>query len=292
MKVLVLGATGMLGHKLVQNLSQDFLTYGTTRKAAEFYADYPAFENASILGGVDAFDFDSVKTAINTINPDVVINSIGIVKQLPEANDPVFSITINSLFPHQLAKLCSSYNIRLIHYSTDCVFSGRKGYYSEGDFADADDLYGRTKLLGEVTGRNCLTLRTSIIGRELGKPHGLIDWFLAQRGQSVKGYQHAFFSGLTTNMHSEVLKKIITGYPDLEGLYHLAAPAISKYDLLKIVKKVYHMDIGIEPDTNENTNRSLNGSKFQSATKIFIPSWPEMISKMYQDPTPYDSVRR
>jgi dTDP-4-dehydrorhamnose reductase len=291
MKVLVLGATGMLGHKLVQILSRSFSTYGTLRRSPDIFSGHPAFRQATLIGGVDAYDIGSVKNVIDSVKPEVVINSIGIVKQLPEALDPVRSITINSLFPHQVADICSKNGIRFIHYSTDCVFSGMKGSYQEEDFPDADDLYGRSKLLGEVTGKGCLTFRTSLIGREIGTSHGLIEWFLAQEGKQVRGYDQAFFSGLTTNAHAGIVTQIITGYPELHGLFHLAAPRISKYALLDLVKKTYHCTIDIEPDSKEKTDRSLDGSLFRSSTNIIIPSWPEMITEMYKDQTPYNSVR-
>lgn len=288
MKVLVLGATGMLGHKLGQILSLSFSTCGTIRRSPDTLTGHPAFQNVTILGEVDAYNINSVERAIDLAKPDVVINSIGIVKQLPEALDPIKSITINSLFPHQMAGICRKKNIRFIHYSTDCVFNGIKGNYREDDFPNAADLYGRSKLLGEVSGRGCLTLRTSIIGREIGSSHGLIDWFLAQEGKRVNGYQQAYFSGLTTNAHAAILAQIITIYPDLHGLYHLAAPRISKYDLLNIVKNTYGCNIDIEPDSQEKSDRSLDGSRFKSSTKIIIPTWPEMISEMYRDHTPYN----
>ncbi len=291
MKVLVLGATGMLGHKILQELAKDFDTTGTFRREWKNSSDRNPFEDMNLIGNVNATNFQTVEQAIEFSGPDVIVNSIGIVKQLPEASDPVVSISINSLFPHLLEKYCMDEGIRLIHYSTDCVFSGTKGNYTEEDIPDATDLYGRSKLLGEVTGKNCLTLRTSIIGRELSSSHGLIEWFLSQEGTTVKGYKNAIFSGLTTNAHAVVLKEIILNYPELEGLYHLAADPISKYDLLNLVKDRYRLDISIEPDYEEESDRSLNATKFRTATKILIPGWFDMIEEMYRDPTPYDRFR-
>jgi dTDP-4-dehydrorhamnose reductase len=292
MKILVFGATGMLGHKLIQGLSTDYEVIGTTRRDISENKKFSIFDKILLEGNTDASNISSINMVIRKLNPDIVINCIGIVKQLPEANNPVKSITINSLFPHQLRQLCQENDIRLIHYSTDCVFSGTKGNYSETDFSDADDLYGRSKLLGEVTGHGCLTLRTSLIGRELESSHGLIEWFISQDGKTVKGYKNAIFSGLTTNAHATILAEIITKYPGLEGLYHLSADPISKYDLLTLVKEKYHLDINIEPDYNEISDRSLDSSKFRSATKIIIPGWPEMIDEMYNDPTPYNLLRK
>jgi len=291
MKVLVLGATGMLGHKLVQNLSRSFSTYGTIRSSPETFADHPAFKLATLIGGVDAYDMNCVKKVINSTKPDFVINSIGIVKQLTEALDPIKSITINSLFPHQLAGICQQKNIRLIHVSTDCVFSGNRGNYSENDPSDADDLYGKTKYLGEVACPACLTIRTSIIGRELNTAHGLIDWFLSQEGKTISGYQKAIFSGLTTIALSEIIGHIISDYPELNGVLQVASNPISKFDLLNLVKKIYCMNIIIERDIAVINDRSLNADKFRKKTNIKIPSWEYMIKEMYRDPTPYAAIR-
>src|SRR5208337_3297169 len=198
MTVLILGATGMLGHKLMQTLSREHTVTGTVRRNASALAADPVFSKMDILGNIDAGTFETVRTAIDRVNPDVIINCIGIVKQLPAAQDPLQSIAINALFPHQLAQICRKKNIRLIHMSSDCVFSGRKGQYTEEDPSDADDLYGKTKYLGEIGGTGCLTLRTSIIGRELDTSHGLIEWFMSNEGATVHGYKTAVFSGLTT----------------------------------------------------------------------------------------------
>jgi dTDP-4-dehydrorhamnose reductase len=292
MKILILGATGMLGHKLIQGLSTDHEVYGTTRRDIVTSKKTGIFENTRLVGNIDAYNIHTIREGLRTIDPDIMINCIGIVKQLNEAHDPVKSITINSLFPHQLQQLCFHNDIRLIHYSTDCVFSGLKGNYTENDFPDADDLYGRSKLLGEVRDPGCLTLRTSLIGRELESSHGLIEWFLSQEGKTIKGYKNAIFSGLTTNAHARIVKEIITGYPDLEGLYHLSADPISKFDLLALVKDLYSLDITIEPDYDEVCDRSLNSSKFRSSTKVIIPGWPEMIKEMYNDQTPYNLLRK
>jgi len=201
------------------------------------------------------------------------------------------SIAINALFPHQLAQICRKKNIRLIHMSSDCVFSGRKGHYSEEDLSDAEDLYGKTKYLGEIGGTGCLTLRTSIIGRELGTAHGLIEWFMSNEGATVHGYKTAVFSGLTTLALSEIIAEIISHCPHISGVYQVASESISKYDLLDLVKKTWGMTITIEPDGTVVNDRSLNPEKFQKETNIKIPSWEYMIDQMHRDPTPYASIR-
>lgn len=272
--VLVLGASGMLGHKMVQVLSNDMKTFGTTRSAST---------SPDIVGSVRAEDMGSIQNAIKQTTPDVIINCIGIVKQLPEANDPFISISVNSLFPHQLARICKQNDIRLIHISSDCVFSGKCGFYSEDDQSDAEDLYGRTKYLGEVYYPNCLTLRTSIIGRELHSKNGLLEWVLSNENKNVSGYTDAIFSGLTTLELSRIIGKIITSFPELEGLYQVASKPISKYELLNIIKSEYDLNIMIEPNNTVKNNRSLNPSKFLQKTGVVLPSWQYMIKNMRKD---------
>ena len=289
--ILIFGATGMLGHKLMQVLSKRFSVTGTVRADASGFSHHPVFAGMNIIGNVRADDLDSIRHTIEQSNPDVVVNCIGIVKQLRAAQDPLQSITINALFPHQLAKICQEKKTRLIHMSTDCVFSGNKGHYTENDPSDADDLYGKTKYLGEIDYPGCLTIRTSIIGRELNTTHGLIEWFLSQQGKKISGYKKAVFSGLTTNALSEIISQIIYEYPEIKGVHQIASEPISKYDLLNLVKKTYHVPISIELDETVINDRSLNPNKFKSKTDIVIPSWEKMIDQMYHDSTPYDQLR-
>ena len=292
MNILILGATGMLGHKLMQVLSQRFKVIGTVRGPATTYADHPVLRQMPLLGDVRVENFDSVVHALASARPVVVINCIGIVKQLPAAKDPLLSIAINALFPHQLARLCQATGTRLIHVSTDCVFSGCKGNYAESDVADAEDLYGRTKFLGEVSYDGCLTLRTSIIGRELETSHGLIEWFLSQEGKTIHGYKRAIFSGFTTNAFAEIIAQIITEHPDMQGVWHVASEPISKFELLSLVKQVYGLDVQIEPDETVVIDRSLNADRFRRATGLVPPSWSDMIEQMYRDSTLYSELRR
>ena len=291
MKILILGATGMLGHKLMQVLSKKFHVSGTVRGDTRTYAATPVFSGITLLGNTRADEIATIQEAINIAAPDVVINCIGIVKQLPAAQNRLASISINALFPHQLAKICRNRNIRFIHVSTDCVFSGKRGCYTEDDLSDADDLYGKTKFLGEVDYPGCLTLRTSIIGRELESSHGLVEWFLSQEGKTVYGYKKAIFSGLTTNAFSGIIGRIISDCPELRGVVQVASIPISKFDLLTLVKKTYGMNIDIRPDEMVFNNRSLNADKFRKETNIKIPSWEYMIDEMYRDPTQYNILR-
>jgi len=292
MKALILGGSGMLGHKLWQLFGRGFNTYVTLRRDFAAYKDYQLFTPSRSLDHVSAEDFESVVGAIDVVRPEVIVNCIGIVKQSEAAKDPLLSIEVNALFPHRLARVCQEKGIRLIHISTDCVFSGRKGNYGEDDLSDAEDLYGRTKFLGELSYEGCLTIRTSMIGRELETSNGLIEWFLSQEGKTVGGYTRAIFSGFTTNALAEIIATIIDRQTQLHGLWHVASAPISKYDLLSLVREVYGLNIRIEPDEAVICDRSLNAERFRQATGFVAPPWYDMIEQMYRDPTPYSELRR
>lgn len=294
MRILVLGGDGMLGHKVFQILSATHETFATFRLPTGPWTTFPIYRDVDperTIGGVDVLNLDSVSAVLEGTKPEVVINCIGIVKQRKEAHDPILSIKINSLFPHQLAELCADHGSRLFHISTDCVFSGKKGNYSESDPADAEDLYGRTKYLGELDSEGTLTIRTSIIGREFIKKSGLLEWFLSNRGGTVKGYVKAIFSGLTTQALAGMMDKLILDHPGLSGVYQIASPAITKYDLLTKINQA--MDLGIEiiPEKDFYCDRSLDPSKFIRDTDCTIPDWDAMISDLAADQTPYDEWR-
>jgi dTDP-4-dehydrorhamnose reductase len=290
-KVLVLGGTGMLGHKLWQTLRKRHDTWVTVRAPAASLRRFgDLFDPARTVDGVAADAFATVARALDAVRPAVVVNAIGIIKQDPAATDPVPAITVNALFPHLLAEYCSAAGTRLVHVSTDCVFAGDRGPYAEADRPDAEDLYGRSKLLGEVDRPGCLTLRTSIIGRELEGQYGLVEWFLAQRG-SVRGYTHAVFSGLPTALLASTVADILDRFPQLTGLYHVAAAPINKYDLLGLLRKAYDVPVTIEPFDGVRVNRSLNDGRFRSATGFAPPPWTELVRLIAEDPTPYDKWR-
>jgi len=281
--ILILGATGMLGHTLLAFFSrrEDINVHATVRSIDGLSALLPQHLLARLRAGVDADNFDSVAGVLAAVKPDVVINCIGIVKQLPEAADPIASIAINALFPHRLANECGRINARLIHISTDCVFSGNKGGYAENDFPDCGDLYGRTKLLGEVAGPGCVTLRTSIIGHELNSKYGLIEWFLSQKGK-VRGFAHAIYTGFPTSEMAHIIGEHVIPNKDLNGLYHVSSDRISKYDLLRLVAERYGKQIKIERHEEFYCDRSLDSSRFRNITGYRPPPWREMVDKMYQ----------
>ena len=282
----------MLGHKLWQTLAGRFDAYATFRRRPAVYARFEIFDLARAVENVSAQDFDSVVRAVAKVQPEVVINCVGVVKQDAAAKDPLTSIYINSLFPHRLAEVCRAANARLIHLSTDCVFSGKRGSYAESDPSDAEDLYGKSKFLGEVAGEGCLTLRTSMIGRELAGSQGLLEWFLSQQGKSVRGFRHAIFSGFTTQALAEIIAWIIEEHAELQGVWHVAAEPISKFDLLTLIKDTAGLKIKIEPDDTFSCDRSLNAERFRQATGFVPPSWSDMISRLFQDTTPYSEIRR
>ncbi len=282
----------MLGHKLWQVFHEWFDVHVTLRQSLRPDNHYGIFDTARVQGNVVVQDFDSVVRAIAAVQPSVVVNCIGIVKQDAAAKDPLTSIFVNALLPHRLAELCRATGIRLIHISTDCVFSGRKGNYSEDDVPDAEDIYGRTKLLGEVTNGDCLTLRTSMVGRELNGSHGLLEWFLGQQGKSVRGYKRAIFSGFTTKALAEIIAGIIVDHPNLRGLWHVASDPISKFDLLTLIRETFGLKIRIEPEQEFECDRSLNGDRFRQATGFRPTAWPDMIAQMRLDTTSYTELRR
>jgi len=295
MHILILGGEGMLGHKVFQVLSHRFETFATFRDLGGWWTRYPVYANVDhrrILGGVDAMDISSVIRAFTQVKPDVVINCIGIIKQLKEAHDPLISIALNSLFPHQLAEVCAATGTRLLHMSTDCVFSGRKGNYTEDDVPDAEDLYGRTKLLGEVDRPGCLTIRTSIFGRDFLKQSALLEWFLSNRGGQVKGYKNAIYTGFPTQVLARIMGDIIEHFPQLSGLYQIASRPISKYELLVRIREAMKLNIEIIPYDDPPCDRSLSAARFVAATGYRIPAWDEMLAELAQDSTPYDEWRK
>lgn len=282
-RILILGGSGMLGHKAYQILSNDFDTYVTFRSFDQKLKQTNVFDQNKVFDRVDTFQIDSVSNVIDTVKPDVVVNCIGAIKQSKEAQIPKFSIYVNSLFPHVLAELTATANARLIHISTDCVFSGRKGDYVEGDLSDAEDLYGKTKYLGEIQEGNVLTLRTSIIGHELFTNVALVDWFISKENKVVNGFTNAFYTGFPTITFCHEIIRVIKNYPDLVGLYNISSDKISKFELLNLIKRIYNLKIEIKPFDDFYCDRSLNSDKYRQLTNFHPPPWEEMLRQMNED---------
>jgi dTDP-4-dehydrorhamnose reductase len=286
MKIVVLGASGMLGSMAYRLMSENrALEVHATARSADARALFAPPAHNNIIVGVDATDPDALAALLRDTRPDVVVNCIGVVKQLASANDPLTTIPLNAILPHRLARLCALADARLIHISTDCVFSGSRGNYRETDVPDAEDLYGRSKLLGEVDYPNAITLRTSIIGPEARSSNGLVAWFLSQKGE-VSGYARAVFSGLTTDELTRLIVEHVIPRPELHGTYHVSSAPIDKYRLLSLIKDVYRRETPIVRDEKVVIDRSLDSTRFRELTGYVPPDWPAMVRRMHELSSP------
>lgn len=281
MKIVVLGASGMIGNTVLRVLSEKkgWEVFGTVRDSSvrRFFSEQI---NARLIENIDVECQNDLVRVLDQLRPNVIVNCAGLTKHKPEADDPLVSIPINTLMPHRLAGLCKLIGARLIHVSTDCVFSGKKGGYSENDFADAGDVYGKSKALGELFYPHTVTLRTSTIGHELQSKYGLLDWFLSQHEQ-CKGYTRAIFSGLPTVIFAQIIRDVVILNRELSGLYHIAAKPIAKFDLLVLMANTYSKTIDIVSDETLIIDRSLDASRFQMATGYIAPEWTDMIKMMH-----------
>jgi dTDP-4-dehydrorhamnose reductase len=290
-KIVVLGGAGMLGHKMFQVLRERFAgTFCTVRKDVRKSPldQVELLQGDDVLQGVDVTDFLALEAILSAFRPEYVVNCVGVIKQRAEAASPIPSITVNSLLPHELARMAAGWGGRVIHFSTDCVFDGTRGGYNEEDFSDANDLYGKSKYLGEVAVSNALTLRTSIIGRELTEHRSLLDWFLGQNHKTVRGYRRVIYSGVTTNHLAGLVASIILEHSDLNGLYQVAGEPISKYDLLGLLREAYGLDVRIEPDDFEVSDRSMKCGRLREKIAYQCPPWPVLTRQLAEDNTPYE----
>jgi dTDP-4-dehydrorhamnose reductase len=280
-KVLVIGASGMIGCTVLRVLSEkcDWQVFGSVRDE-RFKSFFSESISNRLISGIDVEEPAALVRVLDQLRPNVVVNCAGLTKHKLGVEDPLVSIPINTLMPHRLAGLCNLIGARMIHISTDCVFSGEKGCYDESDFPDARDVYGKSKALGEVIYPHAITLRTSTIGHELMSEFGLLDWFLSQRG-SCNGFSRAIFSGLPTVVFAQIIRDLVIPNNELSGLYHIAAKPINKFDLLKLIADVYGQQIDIVQDESFVIDRSLNAERFRQATGYIVPSWPELINLMH-----------
>lgn len=291
MRILILGGTGMLGHRLWASMSDKHDVYATLRNRKSEYEIFPSTDHTKVIDNLDVTDFSKLKSEIKNLKPNLVINCIGIIKQNKDANFSIPSITINSLLPHHAASVCAENNIRFIHFSTDCVFDGKKGNYSEDDFPNAIELYGKSKHLGEVVNLpGCLTLRTSIIGREILPRGSLLEWFLSQNG-SVNGYKNAIFTGFPTYSIAKILEEYIIPNSSIEGLYNLASEPINKYDLLHHFKDLFQRNITIESDEKFKMNRSLCPDKLKAKIGDYPFKWSDLLNDLLVDNEYYKKLR-
>lgn len=279
MRILILGGDGMLGHQLLKSLSPRHEVKVTLRQDLEAYAPFQLFNYDNAYLGIDVRSLERITEVLADFRPEAVINAVGIVKQRPTAKESIPSLEINSLLPHRLSVLCKAVGARLIHLSTDCIFSGKKGNYQESDLSDAEDLYGKTKYLGETQDSHCLTLRTSIIGRELSRHKSLLEWFLAQRG-TIKGFTKAIYTGFTTLEMSRIIENMLINYPEASGVYQVSSDPINKYELLLLFREKLGLTIEIIPDDSFCCDRSLDSSRFRKEFLYTPPTWETMIEEL------------
>lgn len=280
--ILVLGVTGMLGNAVFRFFaaSPSYQVHGSARNAVAL-GHFSEDLRSRILTGVDIENSDQLAALLARTRPRVIVNCVGLVKQLDGADDALAALPVNALLPHRLARMASLVGARLVHVSTDCVFAGTRGAYRESDSPDAQDVYGRSKLLGEVNYENAITLRTSIIGHELNSAHSLVGWFLTQQGV-VRGFTKAVFSGLPTVELARVIRDHVLTRPNLRGLYHVSAAPISKYELLQLVASIYGKSIEVRPDDGLVIDRSLDSSRFRAETGYEPPSWSDLVHFMHR----------
>jgi len=293
-KILILGAAGMLGHKLCQRLpGQGYEVVATVRQTRERYAPYKeVFGQTRLVEGIDAMNFESLAALVKKEKPFAVVNCVGLIKQHRDAENRLLAIALNSYLPHRLDALCADEGARLVHFSTDCVFSGHKGQYRESDLSDAEDVYGRSKYLGETEGPagDSVTMRSSIIGRELiGPKHGLFEWFLGQRGKRIGGFTKAIYTGFTTIEMARIVARVLDAKQALRGVYQVASAPISKFDLLALLREIGAYPVEIDGNRDFACDRSLVMDRFTDATGYVAPAWKPMLEEMIADPTPYDA---
>lgn len=286
MNIVVLGATGLIGHKLYQSLGQaGHNVSGFIHGQLEEFSDIGFLRNGDIVEQVDVLNFDTLAQEIQARKADVVLNCVGITKRKPEVQDPLLAIGVNSLFPHRLVELARSQGFRVIHFSTDCVFNGETGNYREDSITTGEDAYGKTKALGELRYTESLTIRSSFIGRELAGKTELLEWLIAQDGTTIKGFTEAYYSGVSTIFMANVVQNIIENFPDLSDLHQLATPEpISKYDLLCNARDAFGLDVEIIPDSTFKIKPTLNGERLARAMKMSVPGWPTMMAELAADP--------
>jgi len=282
LRILILGGDGMLGHQLLRQWQGQHEVRVTLRRDPDAYVGFGLFRPGNNYYGVDIVHTEELVGVLADFHPQAVVNAVGIIKQQSAAKESIPSIEINALLPHRLAMLCKVAGARLIHMSTDCVFSGRKGNYQESDLSDAEDLYGKSKYLGEVHESNCLTLRTSIIGTELTRKKSLVEWILAQEG-TVKGYRKAIFSGFTTIEMARVIERLLLHHPHASGLYHVSSAPISKLELLTKIKEKLELPVQIVPDESLSVDRSLDSSGFRKEFGYMPPAWDDMLDELAND---------
>ena len=280
MKILILGGSGMLGHQLYRHFRDRHEVKVTLRQPLAAYTKFALFHEQDVYDRFDIRDQDALIAMLADFKPDAIINAVGLIKHRPSKLDVVKNLEMNALFPHRLSLLAKAVGARVVHLSTDCVFNGKRGGYAEQDMSDAEDVYGKTKFLGELHDENAITLRTSIIGFELENKASLLEWVISQAGNHIKGFTQAIYTGFTTNEMARVIERVLLYYPNHSGLYQVASDVINKYDLLCMINQKFKLDLVVEPTPDFCCDRSLLGERFCSDFEYAPPSWDSMIGEL------------
>ena len=280
MKIIVLGASGLIGSYMFRELSKTFETFGTIRKSKIKYKDIALFKSNKIIDNIDILNLDNLNKLLESLKPNIIVNCIGVTKR--KISDNLLDvIKINSIFPHELVKWGLINSARIIHFSTDCVFNGLTGNYNEKSNTNAFDIYGKTKALGEIQYDNCLTIRSSFIGRELFDKTELLEWVISNNGKKIKGFKKTMYSGVSALFLSKFIKNIINDHIKLNGLFQLSTDIpISKYDLICLIRDCFDLNIEIIPENNKYHCPTLDNSKLKNKMNFEIPSWKEMLVEL------------
>lgn len=292
--MLILGASGMIGHRMWATLGERHEAIGVLRRhELGALSMIPGIATKKTFFGVEFQDLSRLTKIVSDTKPDIVLNCVGIVKQLKDSSDHMKSIALNALFPHQLAKVCADNNARMIQFSSDCVFDGLKGNYTETDFPNAQDLYGRSKAMGEVDYlTNVVTMRTSSIGREVFPHGGLVEWFLSNEEKKITGYKQAIYSGFPTQRLGSIISDYIIPNKELSGVIHVAGTPIDKFSLLSMIKDHFKLNIDLLVNEQVKVERGLNFDNFSKLTGFKSPSWKEMMKDLEVDFDIYESIRK
>jgi dTDP-4-dehydrorhamnose reductase len=282
-KVLILGVGGMIGHQMFRSLKTQFEVHGTLKETIEKYKDFEIFDSTNIFENCDAQNFDKIEQVLNQFKPDVILNCIGITLRKPEIKDELYAEKINSDFPQFLKNYTERSHAYLVHFSTDCVFSGKTGPYTEDSVPDAEDVYGRTKAKGEVQGSHTLTLRGSMIGRELVGKTELLEWALSQKDKKIKGYTKALYSGVTTSVMAGLIADLINRSEKLTGLYQVSSQPISKFELLQEINAAFKLNMTIEENDSYLNEKILKSEKLTNKIGFHSLSWNEMLDELAKD---------
>lgn len=289
MRIAVLGAGGMLGHKVYEVLRAEYPdTFAVFRKCPAHYSRLPLFDHQHMRGAFDARQFSKFDGYLRSLQPDLVINCIGLTtRKLGEQRESDI-LVVNSVLPHKLKEWCEANGASLIHFSTDCVFSGKSGPYSQSDLRDAKDLYGQSKALGEVEGVKCLTIRSSIIGLEIEGKTELLEWFLSQKGREVRGFSRVMYSGVTTLTMAQTVLKLLQANTPLSGIQQLASQPISKFDLLSLANEIFGNRCSIRSVETPESNKVLIPSDYFNKNDVHTPSWRQQLQAVADEVVKYE----